>query len=181
MCHAHARPCLSAGWALNRRFGLTAGTAAVLAQGGGGGTCAEHLPGLFLGHGGAGISASTLMAGDGPRPRPAEHQEQSFWPDCWDRGRACARGGGGTSVEKGSLSTGGGSRTAKLFVTVFTMIRTSQEPEPAHPGYHPKGPMPGWPLASCQATSNQACLGPTESTGCNRFLPSYGCERGEYY
>ena len=36
MCHAHARPCLSTGWALNRRFGLTAGTAAVLAQGGGG-------------------------------------------------------------------------------------------------------------------------------------------------
>ena len=36
MCHAHAQPCLSTGWALNRRFGLTAGTAAVLAQGGGG-------------------------------------------------------------------------------------------------------------------------------------------------
>ena len=36
MCHAHARPCLSTGWALNRRFGLTSGTAAVLAQGGGG-------------------------------------------------------------------------------------------------------------------------------------------------
>ena len=38
MCHAHARPCLSTGWALNHRFGLTSGTAAVLAQGGGGGT-----------------------------------------------------------------------------------------------------------------------------------------------
>ena len=36
MCHAHARPCLSTGWALNRRFGLTSGTAAVLVQGGGG-------------------------------------------------------------------------------------------------------------------------------------------------
>ena len=35
-CHAHARPCPSTGWALNRRFGLTSGTAAVLAQGGGG-------------------------------------------------------------------------------------------------------------------------------------------------
>ena len=35
-CHSHARPCLSTGWALNRRFGLTSGTAAVLAQGGGG-------------------------------------------------------------------------------------------------------------------------------------------------
>ena len=36
MCHAHARPCLSTGWALKRRFGLTSGTAAVLAQRGGG-------------------------------------------------------------------------------------------------------------------------------------------------
>ena len=36
MCHAHAGPCLSTGWTLNRRFGLTSGTAAVLAQGGGG-------------------------------------------------------------------------------------------------------------------------------------------------
>ena len=36
-CVAHARPCLSTGWALNHRFGLTSGTAAVLAQGGGGG------------------------------------------------------------------------------------------------------------------------------------------------
>ena len=36
MCHAHARPCLSTGWALNRLFGLTSGTAAVLAQRGGG-------------------------------------------------------------------------------------------------------------------------------------------------
>ena len=36
MCHAHARPCLSTGWALHHRFGLTSGTAAVLAQGGGG-------------------------------------------------------------------------------------------------------------------------------------------------
>ena len=35
MCHAHARPCLSTGWALNRRFGRTSETAAVLAQGGG--------------------------------------------------------------------------------------------------------------------------------------------------
>ena len=35
MCHAHARPCPSTGWALNRRFGLTSGTVAVLAQGGG--------------------------------------------------------------------------------------------------------------------------------------------------
>ena len=33
---SHARPCLSTGWALNRRFDLTFGTAAVLAQGGGG-------------------------------------------------------------------------------------------------------------------------------------------------
>ena len=36
VCRAHARPCLSAGWALNRRFDLTFGTAAVLAQGEGG-------------------------------------------------------------------------------------------------------------------------------------------------
>ena len=36
MCHTHARPCLSTGWALNRRFDLTFGTATVLAQGGGG-------------------------------------------------------------------------------------------------------------------------------------------------
>ena len=38
-CHVrrtHARPCLSMRWALNRRFALTFGTAAVLAQGGGG-------------------------------------------------------------------------------------------------------------------------------------------------
>ena len=35
LCHAHARPCLSTGWALNCRFDLTFGTAAVLAQGGG--------------------------------------------------------------------------------------------------------------------------------------------------
>ena len=35
VCHAHARPCLSTVWALNRRFDLTFGTAAVLAQGGG--------------------------------------------------------------------------------------------------------------------------------------------------
>ena len=34
-CCAPARPCLSTGWALNRRFDLTFGTAAVLAQGGG--------------------------------------------------------------------------------------------------------------------------------------------------
>ena len=33
-CRAHARPCLSTGWVLNRRFHLTFGTAAVLAQGG---------------------------------------------------------------------------------------------------------------------------------------------------
>ena len=38
MCHTHARPCLSTGWALDRRFDLTFGTAAVLAQGGGGAT-----------------------------------------------------------------------------------------------------------------------------------------------
>ena len=36
VCRAHARSCLSTGWALNRRFDLTFGTAAVLAQGGGG-------------------------------------------------------------------------------------------------------------------------------------------------
>ena len=36
VCRAHARPCLSTGWALNRRFDQTFGTAAVLAQGGGG-------------------------------------------------------------------------------------------------------------------------------------------------
>ena len=35
VCRAHARPCLSMGWALNRRFDPTFGTAAVLAQGGG--------------------------------------------------------------------------------------------------------------------------------------------------
>ena len=35
VCHTHARPCLGTGWALNRRFDLTFGTAAVLAQGGG--------------------------------------------------------------------------------------------------------------------------------------------------
>ena len=43
MCHAHAWPCLSTGWALNRHFGLTSGTAAVLAQGGGGGTARPPL------------------------------------------------------------------------------------------------------------------------------------------
>ena len=36
MCRVHARRCLSTGWALNRRFDLTFGTAAMLAQGGGG-------------------------------------------------------------------------------------------------------------------------------------------------
>ena len=36
-CGAHARPCLSTGCALNGRFDLIFGTAAVLAQGGGGG------------------------------------------------------------------------------------------------------------------------------------------------
>ena len=36
VCHTHGRPCLCTGWALNRRFDLTFGTAAVLAQGGGG-------------------------------------------------------------------------------------------------------------------------------------------------
>ena len=36
VCRAHARPCLSTGWALKRRFDLTFGTATVLAQGGGG-------------------------------------------------------------------------------------------------------------------------------------------------
>ena len=34
LCNAHARPCLSTGWVLNRRFDLTCGTQAVLAQGG---------------------------------------------------------------------------------------------------------------------------------------------------
>ena len=47
MCHAHARPCLSTGWALNRRFGLTFGTAAVLAQGGGG---SDNEPRLIIGN-----------------------------------------------------------------------------------------------------------------------------------
>ena len=37
MCRAHAWPCLSTGRALKRRFDLTVGTAAMLAQGGGGG------------------------------------------------------------------------------------------------------------------------------------------------
>ena len=36
VCRANARPCLSTGWALNRRFDQTFGTAAVLAQAGGG-------------------------------------------------------------------------------------------------------------------------------------------------
>ena len=36
VCRAHARPCLSTGWVLNRRFDLTSGTTAVLAQRGGG-------------------------------------------------------------------------------------------------------------------------------------------------
>ena len=35
VCRAHARPCLSTGWALDRRFDLTFRTAAVLVQGGG--------------------------------------------------------------------------------------------------------------------------------------------------
>ena len=35
VCHAHARPYLSTGWALKCRFDLTFGTAAVLVQGGG--------------------------------------------------------------------------------------------------------------------------------------------------
>ena len=39
VCRAHARPCLITGWALNRRFDLSFGTAAVLAQGGGGKRC----------------------------------------------------------------------------------------------------------------------------------------------
>ena len=52
-CRAHARPCLSTGWALNRRFDLTFGTATVLAQGGGGvvlscrGTLDCHILGYF--------------------------------------------------------------------------------------------------------------------------------------
>ena len=50
MCHAHARPCLSTGWALNRRFGLTSGTAAVLAQGGGGGVRRTGTRAFQLGH-----------------------------------------------------------------------------------------------------------------------------------
>ena len=37
VCHAHALPCLSTGWVLNRHFDLSFGTAAVLAQGGRGG------------------------------------------------------------------------------------------------------------------------------------------------
>ena len=36
VCHARARPCLSMGWALGRCFAWTFGTAAVLAQRGGG-------------------------------------------------------------------------------------------------------------------------------------------------
>ena len=36
VCHTQARSCLSTGWALNRCFAWTSGTAAVLAQGGGG-------------------------------------------------------------------------------------------------------------------------------------------------
>ena len=43
-CHAHAQPCLSTGWALNRHFDLTFGTAAVLAQGGGGTPLARTTP-----------------------------------------------------------------------------------------------------------------------------------------
>ena len=48
VCHAHARPCLSTGWPLNRRFDMNFGTAALLAQGGGislrGRICAYGLP-----------------------------------------------------------------------------------------------------------------------------------------
>ena len=36
VCHTQARSCLSPGWALNRFFAWVFGTAAVLAQGGGG-------------------------------------------------------------------------------------------------------------------------------------------------
>ena len=36
VCHTQARSCLSTGWALNRCFAWGCGTAAVLAQGGGG-------------------------------------------------------------------------------------------------------------------------------------------------
>jgi hypothetical protein len=36
VCHTQARSCLSTGWALNRCFAWVFGTAAVLAQGGGG-------------------------------------------------------------------------------------------------------------------------------------------------
>ena len=36
VCHTQARSCLSTGWALNRCFAWGFGTAAVLAQGGGG-------------------------------------------------------------------------------------------------------------------------------------------------
>jgi hypothetical protein len=39
MCHTQARSCLSTGWALNRCFAWGFGTAAVLAQGGGGVRC----------------------------------------------------------------------------------------------------------------------------------------------
>ena len=42
VCCAHARPCLSTGWVLNRLFDLTFGTAAVLAQEGGG-YCNEEM------------------------------------------------------------------------------------------------------------------------------------------
>ena len=36
VCHTQAQSCLSTGWALNRCFAWVFGTAAVLAQGGGG-------------------------------------------------------------------------------------------------------------------------------------------------
>ena len=43
VCHTHAQPCLSTGWALNRCFAWTFGAAAVLARGGGGGFYAAIL------------------------------------------------------------------------------------------------------------------------------------------
>ena len=51
VCCAHARPCLSTGWALNGCFDRTLGTAAVLARGGGGGnrcSCPDLLCSLPL-------------------------------------------------------------------------------------------------------------------------------------
>ena len=43
VCHTQAQSCLSTGWALNRCFAWGFGTAAVLAQGGGGVSCTLDL------------------------------------------------------------------------------------------------------------------------------------------